>query len=169
MKDSKESHTIYISVDAAKLARCKWCGRMEGDRWHRTDNESYCSMNCAKADTASYMILAFLLTVALSPIAILLVGTMSPSVVVLGLLLFLIVGSPFLRFGYSGLRYRSKVPRDSRRYEGPSGVDLLKALPSGVLCPNCDANIDLENVSEDMVYTCTNCGESGDIEILKTS
>ena len=166
LKNSKESHPIQMAVDATKLARCKWCGRMKGDRWPRTDAESYCSIDCAKADHASSMILFFLLVVAVSPIGILLVGPLSPSIIVLGFLIFIIVGFPFLRFGHSGFRYRSKVPRDSRRNEGTSGVDLMKALPSRVCCPNCDANIDLEKVSEDMVYTCENCGVSGNIEIL---
>jgi DNA-directed RNA polymerase subunit RPC12/RpoP len=166
LKESKESQPIYIAVDATNLVRCRYCGLMDGDRWLRADRGQYCSMDCMRADNVGLFFFVYLIGAAGIPFFLLYYG-MYPIIAVFGALIVMTIGFPLLRSSYLGLEYRSKVPRYSRQNERPSGVDLLKALPSRVSCPNCDANIDLEKVSADMVYTCDYCGASGNIEILK--
>lgn len=166
MKDSKVSHPIYVAVDVTKLARCKWCGRMEGGQWLLANSRRYCSRECSQADSALVLVSIYVICAAAVPFLSILRGDSLIMAAVLSLTM-MAIGSPVLWFSYLGFQYQSKVPRGSKGNEGPSVVDLLKALPSRVSCPNCDASIDLENVSDDMVYTCEYCGASGNIEILK--
>jgi hypothetical protein len=166
LKESKESHPIYIAVDATNLARCKWCGRMEGGQWLLAKSRLYCSKECNYADIAVTLLSIYLLCAAFIPLLMLQRGD-HPIAIVLSSLFVIAIGSPIFYMSYLGIKYKSKVPRGSRINEGPSGVDLLKALPSRVSCLKCDANIDVDKVSADMVYACEYCGASGNIEILK--
>jgi hypothetical protein len=65
-------------------------------------------------------------------------------------------------------QFKQEVPEGSRFNGASSNLALLRAIPHPIECPNCDGNIDLSTVKEDMIYHCEYCGASGKVEILKT-
>ena len=158
--DSKESLRIYIAVDPAKVARCKWCGGTESKNW-TGDNMSgiYCSDECRFADQSNCILLFFVISM---PLALVISG---PA----GLFLFSVLLSPMLVCGGIGQYHRRTIAKDSRRKDVSIDTAMLQAVSSAVLCPKCDANIDVTKVGDDRVYTCDYCGASGTIEVVKTS
>jgi hypothetical protein len=66
---------------------------------------------------------------------------------------------------YLDQRHIARTLKGSRRNIGISEVSLLRKISAPIECPNCDGIINLENVSEDMVYTCQYCGANGIIDI----
>ena len=168
MKESSEFHPIYIAVDSSKVARCKWCGRVESEHWEKTQGAIYCSGDCRLADGAISNAVGCLLYMIIAPlyltpllIHMLGVGFSLAYLPILGMV-------PVLYFGLKGLHVRRNITRGSRRDEKPTELALLRSVASTVTCPKCDGNIDLTKVGEDMVYTCEYCGASGTIEILQT-
>ena len=87
----------------------------------------------------------------------------------IGFAIFALLFSPLLCFGVDGYYHCKNRLKDSRRDDVSLDTVLLRAMPSAVLCPRCDANIDVPKVGDNMVYTCDYCGASGTIEVLKTS
>lgn len=118
----------------------------------------YCSDECKFADQANCTILLFLFAI---PFAL----AISELV---GLLFFCVLISPILICGAIGQYHRRTIPKGSRRDDVPIDTTMLQAVSSAVLCPKCDANIDVRKVGEDRVYTCDYCGASGTIEVIKT-
>jgi DNA-directed RNA polymerase subunit RPC12/RpoP len=42
---------------------------------------------------------------------------------------------------------------------------MLRRISGSLQCPKCDANVNMEEIDEDMVYTCGYCGATGLIKI----
>jgi predicted Zn finger-like uncharacterized protein len=169
--DNKESLRIYIAVDPKKVSRCKWCGTTQSDNWiGGRYGGIYCSTQCSLAYSANRTFLSFLVfLVILFPIIF---GTGYPihiGSLLYGYALLAVLFSPLACFGGIGHYYRRHIPEDSRRDDVPIDIAMLKAMSSAVLCPRCDANIDVSKVGADRIYTCDYCGASGPIEIMNTS
>jgi transcription elongation factor Elf1 len=169
--DNKESLRIYIAVDSKKVSRCKWCGTTQSDNWiGGRYGGIFCSTQCSLAYSANGTLLSFLvLLVVLFPI---LFGTGYPipiGVLLYGFAILAVIFIPLTCFGGIGYYYRMHIPKDSRRDDVPIDVAMLKTMSSAVLCPRCDANIDVSKVGADRIYTCDYCGASGTIEIMNTS
>ena len=85
----------------------------------------------------------------------------------LGLTLFFVVPlSVKSIIQYNDHRFALEIPKGSRRDIGVSEFSLLQRVSAPVECPNCDANLDLSEIKENMVYHCKYCGASGIIEIV---
>ncbi|MHA2117184.1 MAG: hypothetical protein ACXACG_18925 [Candidatus Thorarchaeota archaeon] len=167
MKDSKESHTIYIAVDPSKVAMCKWCGSVESEDW-RMGSGVYCSRECGWADQAEKFLLCFVLWIPTALILTIMNSLGNPSSIPFVSILLIVVGSPMMIFGFAGRGFRKDIPKGSRKTAGRlSELAMLRAATSKVSCPKCNANIDLKAVREDRVYSCEYCGASGTIKILK--
>jgi hypothetical protein len=170
--DSKESLRIYIAVDPTKVSRCKWCGTTEsrslmgwrGSNWGGV----YCSTACSLADYANRTLLIYPILVALVSFVFMRGFPISLDAYLIGIAIFAVLFSPLICFGGVGQYYRRNIPKGSRRNDVSLDTALLQVMPSTVLCPRCDANIDVTKVGEDKVYTCDYCGASGTIEIVKT-
>lgn len=169
MKEHAESHPIYIVVDSKKIARCKWCGIGESEEWNQTESGLYCSNDCFRAQNADGMIKIFLMWLVAVPIVLLTIGPMRPSTLAIASTLFILMGCPFLYCGVANQSKKKSIPKDSRRTEVFTETALMKALPSEVSCPSCDGNIDLREVTEDMIYTCEYCSATGTIEIVRST
>lgn len=166
MREGEQSDRIYVVVDSSKIARCKWCGIIESERWHFTTGESFCSTKCALAGNVSQYILGFILVAVSSPILLTMAGPMYMSTVVIGSLAMLAVGSPALILGMRGLAHRTSVPKNSRKNATPLDTALLRTVSTSVACPRCDANLDLRSIGTDRVYVCGYCGATGTIAVI---
>jgi hypothetical protein len=62
-------------------------------------------------------------------------------------------------------RYALEIPKGSQRHIGVSQISLLQRISATIECPNCDGNLALEDISEDLIYICRYCGANGIIEI----
>jgi len=58
-----------------------------------------------------------------------------------------------------------EIPKGSESHTGVSEVSLLQRFSAPIECPNCDGNIDLDSIGEDMVYYCRYCGANGVIDL----
>ena len=167
MTDTQESLRIYIAVDPTKVARCKWCGRTEAEGWLGSHAGIYCSNECSLAEYANRTLLGFLIMIIVFPVLILRVP-MNLYDFALGSVISMVLFSPLLCFSAAGWNQRKRTPKDSQRDDVSIELTMLRALSSAVLCPRCDANIDVTRVDEDRVYTCDYCGASGTIEVVQT-
>ena len=170
MVDSKESIRIYVAVDPTKVSRCKWCGTIQSEKWIGDRYGGvFCSTECSFAYYANKTLVSYPLLVIFVPLFFwfgipVSLGTLLPAFA-----LFALLFSPLLCFGGAGHYQRRHISKDSRRDDVPIDVAMLKAMSSTVLCPRCDANLDVSKVGKDMTYTCEYCGASGTVEIMTTS
>lgn len=166
--DKDDLPRLRILVDASRVLRCKWCGISQSDTWKTTENGVYCSDSCMKVDmhmTRSYWFYCmFLFFVIFVPIG----SRIDPSGL-LGWLSIIMIPLTICCFivGLPPSNYKEEVPRNSRVNEESLNVSLLKTVASHIECPNCDGNIDLSKVKEDMIYHCDYCGADGIIELVK--
>jgi len=165
MTENREPLRVYIAVDPTKIVRCQWCGAAESEEWHRTRYGVYCSMDCFYAAQANGYLCAYIIEVASSSF---LVGVVSPSALLVGIPLIMLLFSPCLIWTKRGWDHQKNMPRDSRRDDVTSDLALLKTISSGVSCPRCNANIDVRKIGTDRVYNCEYCGASGTIEFLRS-
>ncbi|RDE14175.1 MAG: hypothetical protein C4K48_06475 [Candidatus Thorarchaeota archaeon] len=165
MTENREPLRVYVAVDPAKILRCMWCGLAESETWKRTKYGTYCSTECFYAAEASGFLCVFILEVVLTSVMI---GVATPFPLFIGLPFAMLIFSPCLVWARVGWSRQKSVPRNSRRNETSSDIALLKAISSGVLCPRCNANIDVRTIGEDRIYRCEYCGASGTIEVVKT-
>ena len=169
MTDNKESLRIYIAVDPTKVSRCKWCGTTQSEKWKGNQYGAiFCSTECSLANYANRTLVFYPLLV-FAPLILSIGKPIFLGAFLGALALFALLWSPLLFFGGAGLYQRRRIPKDSRRDDIPIDVAMLKAMSSTVLCPRCDANIDVSKVGKDMTYTCEYCGASGKVEIMNTS
>ena len=170
-KNDHELPRLHIIVDSSKVIRCKWCGTTQSEHWLSTEYGSFfCSTTCAKAFGSEKYWWCLTPLVFIIPL--------------FGVIFFLASGREQQYVGSVGLltcgilllmawctyedrHYAKDVPYNSRKDEESLDVSLLKAVASNIECPNCDGNIDLSKVTEDMVYHCEYCGADGIIEIVK--
>jgi len=113
--------------------------------------------------------IGFLVVVIFAPIWTAIRGPIDPTSIIISFLMASVLLSPVLCCSAIGQYHRTTIPKGSRRDDVSIDLARLKAVSSVVLCPKCDANIDIAKVGDDMVYTCDYCGASGTIEVLKTS
>jgi hypothetical protein len=168
LKESNESHSIYIAVDSKKVARCDWCGTAESENWWKYQRQIFCSANCTSAAKARDDLTLGFVGMVIGPLIAIPFAYVSLALGIGFATLVMILASVLVIAGRKGLDLQQKIVRGSRKQEKPTGLTLLRSVASTVSCPNCDGNIDLTKVSEDMVYTCGYCGASGTIEILQT-
>jgi hypothetical protein len=172
----KDSPNLYVAVDASKSARCDWCGTLESESWTHTKMNIYCSKDCYNASTANQQ-MAFGCCFFMSGPAFILeavvISNVHPEFMAFAVGWFFLFSIPFLAYGYynyrRGLSHAKTTPRDSKYSESSSDLTFLRTLSQHVECPNCDGNIDLSEVQEDMIYHCEYCGASGKVEILQTN
>ena len=171
-ENKDELPRLHIFVDGSKVVRCKWCGTTQSEKWIPAGfGDFYCSDNCKRAAewnpegygfcTFGFTLLLFLVIIFTGlPWEILLPGIliMSPLFILLPVIMY---------FRKPPEDYKEKVPKNSRWNEGLSDLSLLKTITSHAVCPNCDGNLDLSKVTQDMVYACEYCGASGKIEVVK--
>jgi transcription elongation factor Elf1 len=168
--DDKEPLRIYIAVDPTKVSRCKWCGTTQSEKWKGDQYGGiFCSTECSLAYYANMTLVSYPLLTIFFPLAFSSGISVSLGALLPFFALFALLFSPLLCFGGAGTYQRMHIPKDSRRDDVPIDVAMLKAMSSTVLCPRCDANIDVSKVGKDMTYTCEYCGVSGTIEIMNTS
>jgi len=171
LRGEEQSDRIDVVVDSSKIVRCKWCGTSESEKWLRTRLGLFCSVGCSYADSTEQFVPQALCLSIIMPLFIMMViprivGTVGFDIVVM---LSIFVGLMSLYSGMRGMDYRRSVPKDSRRNEVHLGTALLRTVSTSVVCPRCDANLDLRNIGEDRVYVCGYCGATGTIEIIDKS
>ena len=174
--NNKGSNRIHIILDATKAKRCDWCGSPQSRRWSTNEKGTFCSSECIKAAnseerwttalaagcSASFFVLAWIWLLVARPWV-----PSSFFFLLLGLTLFFVVPlSVKSIIQYNDHRFALEVPKGSRRDIGVSEFSLLQRVSAPVECPNCDANLDLSEIKENMVYHCKYCGASGIIEIV---
>jgi hypothetical protein len=168
MKESNESHPIYIIADSKKIAKCDWCGTTESMDWQKYRDKIYCSTDCLRAGQARNNLSVGLCLVVVLPC---MWAVMTFPFVGIGFglsIMMILLGCPYLIYGQEGRDIQKRITQGSKTQETPTELTLLRSVTSTVSCPKCDGNIDLTKVSEDMAYTCEYCGVSGAIEILQT-
>lgn len=170
-ENNNELPRLHILVDASKVVRCKWCGTTQSEKWIPTEPGSFfCSYVCVKAygHDRYWMILTPLICLIPLFVGVFLLASDSEKGFVgfVGLLTCGITLS-MAWCTYEDREYAKDVPQNSRLNEGLSDLSLLKTITSHAVCPNCDGNLDLSKVTQDMVYDCEYCGASGKIEVVK--
>ena len=164
MVDKKNSHRLRIILDASKAHRCKWCGTPQSDLWITEKSGVYCSKNCVRASHSQALGCYSTITIFYAILIIWGWPTIYPEIAWLYLLTFVALAVMLLSL-FRDRRYVLKIPKGSRSHLGVSEVSLLQRISAPIECPNCDANIDLKSVGEDMAYTCQYCGANGVVEI----
>ncbi len=170
MAEKNEQVPIYITVDSKKISRCKWCGTLESNNWVTSADGVYCSQKCNLASEIDVSGVCSLLWLILSPFFVVVIGftrismTLLTSIIVW--IFLVIIFSPVYYVRIQGSRHRKNIPKDSRMDESLLEAELLKAVSTAVVCPRCDANIDLQNLGPRRTYTCTYCGTTGTINII---
>lgn len=170
MAEKNEPVPIYIAVDSKKISRCEWCGTLESNNWTTSGECAYCSKKCNLASEIDVSAFCSFLWLILSPFFVVVIGitgipmTLLSSIIVW---IILVIGfSPVYYVLILGYRHRKDIPKDSKMDESLLEVKLLKAVSTAVVCPKCDANIDLNNLGPRRTYTCTYCGTTGTINII---
>jgi hypothetical protein len=177
MSKNPDSPKLYVAVDANKVARCEWCGGSESGFWVHRRDKLYCSTDCQDADTGNEqmlfgacLILIFLVISIPMLLGSIFMGSGQGFGISISLIFFCAL---FLVYWCSiyqnGKLVREKTPKGSRYNEAVSPLSLLKTKFQHIECPNCDGNINLSDVDEDMTYYCDYCGASGIVEILRSS
>jgi hypothetical protein len=169
--DRDELPRLHIVVDASKVVRCKWCGTVQSENWIASEyGYFFCSDICAKAFGSEKYWYCLTPLVCVIPFFTVLIFLASGQE--LGFIGFvgLLVCGVLLSISwciYEDKQYAKDVPKNSRWIEGSVDVSLLKTVARHIECPNCDGNLDLSKVKEDMIYHCDYCGASGEIEVVK--
>jgi len=175
LADEKDLTRLHIVLDASKAKRCEWCGSPQSDRWLNNEEGTFCSNRCSKAAGSENRWMTALISVFSASFFIwawiwILFGHfwVPPNfmVMLLGLTFFFVVPiSVKAIIEFANHKSALEIPRGSRRNIGVSKVSLLRMVSDPIECPNCDGNIDLRSIGEDMVYTCQYCGANGVIDI----
>ena len=167
----KDLQRLHIILDSFKANRCIWCGSQQSDDWIHGTEGAYCSDSCAKAKISQmHCPMAFMTILILALVLMIWLidssaySDLKVQIVVFGVALAIISAIISISL-YKDHKYALEIPKGSRSNIGVSEVSLLQKISVPVECPNCDANIDLMNVGEDMIYTCQYCGANGVIEI----
>ena len=164
MRDGERSDNIYVVADSSKIARCAWCGAIESENWIAGNWSLFCSEGCSLAAGAPIAVSVFILFAFASLLSRAL-WPMDGSVFLVPLML----GLPFLCCSLPGLNHRRSVPKDSRANEIPLDTALLTTVATSVVCPRCDAELDVRSIGKDRVYACGYCGATGTINIVNKS
>ncbi len=168
MEERSDLPHMYIAVDPSKLMRCDWCGTLESENWIRYENGVYCSATCKSAvDSIVTPGLVLLCVVPIFLVAVITAITSSIEGMAF-LLVMLFAGIFCLCFYLEGKKSAALVPQSSRRTEIQDDISLLKAIMTHIECPNCDGNIDIDEIGKDQIYHCGYCGASGVVEITFT-
>jgi DNA-directed RNA polymerase subunit RPC12/RpoP len=169
LRDGEQLNSIYVVVDSSKIARCKWCGIMQGEKWRYTAIGIFCSMECMYANGTRGNLEALIVWGALTlPLAA--ISALIHLGIAFGLFCcFLVLGLPLLSVHRRGMAHRRAVPKDSRANDVPLDTALLSTVTTSVTCPRCDAELDLRSIGEDRVYVCSYCGATGTITIVNKS
>jgi hypothetical protein len=162
--EKKDLHRLHIVLDASKAHRCNWCGTPQSDRWLTRKTGVYCSKKCVRAAASEARLCYLPLPILYIMLVIWIWPELGRYLAWLFLLLFIPpFAIPILFF--RDRKFALEIPKGSRSHIGVSEVSLLRKLSAPIECPNCDANIDLSKISEDMIYTCQYCGATGVVEI----
>ena len=164
--DDNDLPRLTVVIEKTRLHQCAWCGTAYSEKWEFHDSKSYCSHDCMFADLQGDPSVCCMLILGL---------VMIPVSFIFQVYYFLILGLIFLVISLLMFindrppeGYTERVPRNSRLDEGIKDIYLLRALPYHVECPNCDANLDISKINEDMIYHCEYCGAEGVVELIKT-
>jgi len=161
VREGERSDNIYVLVDSSKVARCKWCGITESEKWIPDRNRVFCSQECWLASNATAPIW-MLIPGAFVSLLLAAFGSIGLS----ASLAFLGFGSVFLCCSIPALNQRRAVPKNSRANEVLLDTALLATVSAPVACPRCDANLDLRKIGKDRVYICDHCGATGTITVV---
>ncbi|MFW9844295.1 MAG: hypothetical protein ACFFEV_06955 [Candidatus Thorarchaeota archaeon] len=162
---------IRVLVNTSKLLRCNWCGTFQSDTWISNKKGVYCSSNCVKAEgyqDRCFCICFLVITIGLSGAftRVVIPERNATIFVIIGIASFLIL--VYAIFDTKSVSdYIGEVPKNARVAKSSGDVIFLKTVASHIECPNCDGNIDLSNIQEDMVYHCDYCGADGIIELVQ--
>ncbi|MFW9845830.1 MAG: hypothetical protein ACFFD6_03715 [Candidatus Thorarchaeota archaeon] len=178
MTKDTDGPKVYLAADASKIVRCAWCGYLVSVIEAKPPQSAFCSGDCAaamKLEENRLCMICYLPSILILTTASTLTAPSFVNAFSMGLLLFLLfILSSFpilliVAFNvYKGGKTRVMRPKLSRYNDESPDFFLLRTASQHVECPNCDGNIDLSTVKEDMVYHCEYCGASGKVEILKT-
>ncbi len=170
LKDGERSDNIYVVVDSSKVARCKWCGITESEKWIPGQNGLFCSRGCSYASTGLQGLFMFIFSIAFSLFFVglgTMIGSAGPAV--FPSLVFLSFALLSLFVYVQGVTHRSSMPKNSRADDVPLDTALLRTVSASVNCPRCDANLDLRKIGEDRVFMCGYCGATGTVRIIDRS
>jgi len=138
---------------------------MESKTWRHTRIGTFCSVGCADAGAVPLGALAFVLSAAGSLFILTIAGARGAGFSAL----LLIIGIPALYCSSLGMLHRRSVPKDSRANDVPLDTALLATVSTSVVCPRCDAELDLRSIGKDRVYACGYCGATGTISVIDKS
>lgn len=165
MRQGERSDNIYVVVDSSKIARCAWCGTMESKNWRVSRYGLYCSHACSFAAGAPVLICTSVFFLALGFGIVMTVGWGAVGI----FSCFLMLALPPLCCGLQGQSHRRSVPRNSMADEVSLHTALLATVATSVVCPRCDAELDLRSIGKDRVYACGYCGTTGTIAVIDKS
>lgn len=171
MVKNKDPHRLRLVLEKITIEQCTWCGTQQSDDWFHSGDGTYCSVECMKySRLQDRQILSVMLVLLLSATVTIylitspfLVSDLIVQMVAYGIFFTLL----FVMLYLSLIQYRkyAKIPKGSRSDIHPTVVSLVRKISAPVECPNCDANIDLTEIGEDMIYHCQYCGAEGVVEI----
>ena len=164
MREGEQSDNIYVMVDSSKIARCKWCGVIQSASWTGV----FCSRECMRASDALSGPLVFILATA-AGLTFLIVFRQHILFAVSSSLILLMFGTLAFIYSGMGMRDRRSVPKNSRADDVPLDTALLATMSTSVVCPRCDAELDLRSISKDGAYACGYCGTTGTITVVDKS
>ncbi len=175
MAEEKDLPCLHIVLDASKTKRCDWCGSPQSDSWLSHKEGTFCSNSCIKAASSENRWTTALMTGFYATIFIwawiwLLVECawvpFNFILVLLGFTIFCVVPLSVMTINeFANHRFAREIPKGSRRHLGVSQISMLRRISGPLQCPNCDGNVNMDEIDEDMVYTCRYCGASGLIKI----
>lgn len=175
MVDKTDLSRLHIVLDASKTKHCDWCGSPQSDRWKTNKEGTFCSNKCIDAARSenrwtSALITGFFATFFIWAWIQLLVERYWVAPNFIGMLLgitILILGPISVKtiIEFADHKLALERPKGSRRNLGVSLTSILSKISGPLQCPNCDGNLNVEEIDEDMVYTCGYCGASGLVEI----
>ena len=168
MGEKSDLTRLYIAVDPSKLARCRWCGTLESEKWVHGEIGTYCSDTCKKAAGIKSPLAAicFCAVGLLGTVGIFALG--GPADGMAALLIMIIAGCLVFYDCQGSTNAASQVPEGSRKSKELDEISLLKAILTHLECPNCDGNIDVDTIEADQIYHCGYCGASGIVEVTFT-
>lgn len=173
LADEKDLPRLHVILDASKVKRCDWCGSAQSEDWRVSDLGTFCSEECSKASTAggfSFSVFVLFVTIAMFLVVLVLPDSVfgsTPRVfAVAGFMGFVVMMVGVTYSDYKDRRYALEIPKGSRSHVGVSQISLLQRVSAAIECPKCHGNLVMEDIGEDMVYTCRYCGASGMIEIV---
>jgi hypothetical protein len=173
MGERSDLPRLIVTVDPKLLKQCKWCGGAVGTGGMRvtshfliwTRSRTFCSKTCLTANKSlSPFGPCFFIITLLCTVLLIINGYLIEAVSFI--VIFNLLGICYLREFFKGRDAASQIPRNSRRNETLDDTAMLYATTTDVFCPNCNCNIDLDEVGADLVYRCEYCGVTGFIELV---